>query len=324
MIRRQRKFFSFLFAVLFIFLLVSAQAESAQGEGSRGILYQVQNSDVTVYLLGSIHVGNDEMYPVGEAIEKAMEISDTFVFECDTTSKDATAAAQEMMYYSDGTRLRDVISPELYQKLLDVCKKTGQRIKTYERMRPWAAMTQLSLQATAAEMGVANVKKSTAMGVEAMVSAFAKHKQRNLAYLETTKGQLQAFDSMSLALQEHLLDESLTVILQPEAIQGMDATIRHWPTWWREGNAEAFVQSYQGQYLDPKMPAKNAGLLAEYHDILVTKRNRSMCDTIEGYLQQEGTHTYFVTVGLLHLVLPEDSIVRQLQESGYVVENLSE
>ena len=63
--------------------------------------------------------------------------------------------------------------------------------------------------------------------------------------------------------------------------------------------------------------------MAEYHEILVMKRNRSMSDVIEGYLQQAEAHTYFVTVGLLHLVLPGESIVKQLQDRGYVVENLS-
>ena len=44
---------------------------------------------------------------------------------------------------------------------------------------------------------------------------------------------------------------------------------------------------------------------------------RDECDALDGLLHTGGT--YFVTVGLLHLTLPEDSIVVQLQQKGYTV-----
>ena len=42
-----------------------AQAESM--EGSRGVLYKVSGTKGSLYLLGSIHVGSEGMYPFGES-----------------------------------------------------------------------------------------------------------------------------------------------------------------------------------------------------------------------------------------------------------------
>jgi uncharacterized protein YbaP (TraB family) len=54
----------------------------------------------------------------------------------------------------------------------------------------------------------------------------------------------------------------------------------------------------------------------------VTTRNRSMAETLQGLLESEEPHTYFVTVGLMHLVLPGDSIIAELEKQGYQVEQI--
>lgn len=295
-------------------------------EGSAGILYKVQNKETTVYLLGSIHVGSQEMYPFGETILKAMEASDVFVFECDTTSGEALQVTRRMMYYQNTTRLRDVISEPLYEKLTEVCKKQNRSMHVFEKMRPWAAMTQLSMDVTAAEMGAANASESVKLGVEAAVQRFVAENQKATRYIETIEAQLSMFDRMSMPLQEYLLDDTLNAILHPEAIAGMDKTIRCWPTWWRDGDTSAFADSYQANYISDEnglYDEQTAELLAEYHRILVTERNQTMADTVDGYLRGGEKQTYFATVGLLHLVLPEDSILTHLRERGYSAECLS-
>lgn len=295
-------------------------------EGSAGILYKVQNKETTVYLLGSIHVGSQEMYPFGETIRQAMETSDVFVFECDTTSGDALQVTIQTMYYQDATRIQDVISEPLYQKLTEVCKKQNKSIRIFEKMRPWAAMTQFAMDVTAAEMGVQNASESVQLGVEVAVQRFMEENQKATQYLETIEAQLNTFDRMSMPLQEYLLDDTLNAILYPEAIAGMDKTIRRWPMWWHDGDISAFAESYQANYISDENglhDEQTAELLAEYHRILVTERNQTMADTVDGYLQGDEKQTYFVTVGLLHLVLPEDSILTHLQERGYSVECLS-
>lgn len=49
-------------------------------------------------------------------------------------------------------------------------------------------------------------------------------------------------------------------------------------------------------------------LVAEYHQELVTERNVNMAQELQKLLNGTDEHSYFVTIGLLHLVLPEDSV----------------
>jgi uncharacterized protein len=57
----------------------------------------------------------------------------------------------------------------------------------------------------------------------------------------------------------------------------------------------------------------------EYYKALIEDRNTGMVSKIEGYLNSEETHTYFVVVGALHM-LGDDGIVTQLEKAGYTVE----
>lgn len=58
-----------------------------------------------LYLLGSIHVGSEDMYPMGQHILDAMEAADVLAFECDTASAQAQAAYQELMRCPEGDTL---------------------------------------------------------------------------------------------------------------------------------------------------------------------------------------------------------------------------
>ena len=320
MLRLRKRFV----VILLMFILMCVCGTALSDNGSKGILYRVQNEATTVYLLGSIHVGNESMYPMGETLQKAMESADVFVFECDTESAKAKEAVLEMMYYTDGTQLKDVISAELYEKFQAVCKKLRHRERTFQKMRPWAAMSYFSTYQTGAEMGIEDIDRAYALGVEEIVRAFALQNKKEMDYLETTRGQMGYFDMLSPELQTYLLDETLSAILYPEAVKGMDATIGDWPTWWREGNSKKFAENYRSSKEEANAKPEDGALFQEYNDIMLTRRNRTMTDTIEGYLTNEKAQTYFVTVGLLHIVLEEDSIVEELQKQGYFVECLSE
>lgn len=283
---------------------------------ARGILYRVRYEGATVYLLGSIHIGNQEMYPFGDTLLAAMEASDTFVFECDTTSGDALAATLKAMYYQDGTKLTDVLSAELYEKLEAACALRGYPVSMFVRMKPWAVMSTLSMDATAVQMGMDNLVDAINLGVDVYVREYATENKKEIGYLETVEEQLGVMDGFSMPLQEYLLDSTLSVILEPSTAKGMDASMGQWPSWWKEGNAAAFAQSFRQGEEEETRP----DLTAEYCESLIYQRNVNMADRTEALLLGGEEDTYFVTVGLLHLVLPEHSVVKCLEDKGYTVE----
>lgn len=284
----------------------------------KGILYRIQNGASTAYLLGSIHIGNREMYPFGPTLREAMAQADTFVFECDNDTPSAREIARSLMYDQNGTRLEETVSPECYEKLRQVCQLKGYPLSGFDTLRPWAAMNLLSFDVAAAEMGMENIQTAQALGVETHVKAFAREREKPMAYLETTLEQLGALDGFSPELQRYMLEQTLDVILDPSTAKGIDADMASWPARWREGNAQAFADSYWEGYEGEE----EQELIQEYHQALLTERNALMADRLAA-MMEESPGTYFVTVGLLHVVLPQDSVAKRLEAKGYQVEYLS-
>lgn len=287
-------------------------------EGSLGIMYRVTGGKADMTLLGSIHVGNRDMYPFGEAILSAMAQANTFVYECDTTDADTIAALQARMRLAEGQTLRDTLDDALYQELLEVCEQLHLSSETIDTLKPWAVINTLATYATAAQLGTANISQALSLGVEKQVQAVQKRANKPALYLETAEEQTDVLEGFSDALKRYLLQGECDAILRPQTVNNMDTTIAQWPDWWRAGNAQTFANNYLDTYLEPGHEAE----CLEYHTQLVVNRNARMADRLDELLQSEGS--YFVTVGLLHLTLPEDSIVTLLRNKGYTVEAVSQ
>ena len=99
---------------LALLLVLGAGGCTPQKKGSAGILYRVTGGKSDLYLLGSIHVGSEDMYPMGQYILDAMEAADVLAFECDTASAQAQAAYQELMRCPEGDTLETLVSAVLY------------------------------------------------------------------------------------------------------------------------------------------------------------------------------------------------------------------
>ena len=97
------------------------------------------------------------------------------------------------------------------------------------------------------------------------------------------------------------------------------STLAQWPDWWAEGETEPFIHAYEAEN-DFAEPA----LTEEYRWGLITLRNRRMAEGLRVLLEQDEGEKIFATVGLLHLVLPEESVLRDLEAMGYQVEQVKE
>lgn len=281
----------------------------AQAEEAPGIFYRVEGGKNHLYLLGSIHVGSEDMYPLGTHILEALHQADTLVFECDTERPGALQDMLSLMYYPSGDGLDRHISPECLELLKKTAQKTGYSYEVLHTFKPWAVVSLFSVETTAAELGTADAEQALQLGVEAQIKHIAGEK--TVRYLETAKQQLEIMDGFSTPLQEYMLSTACKTLLDPASAAGMDRTLPFWPEWWKYGETEQFAEAYQkGMAEDPKQQ-----LMQEYHDALVSRRNKMMADEIAKLLEEEGSS--FVTVGLMHLVLPGDSILSELEHKGY-------
>src|SRR3569832_1154859 len=102
---------------------VAAAADAEAPAARRNHIWRVSSPGSTVYLLGSIHFGRPEMYPLSSAIDQAYARADALVVEADVTAidpeqTDAWMAAKAM--YRDGTTLEQHLPPELWRFFLFV------------------------------------------------------------------------------------------------------------------------------------------------------------------------------------------------------------
>lgn len=278
-------------------------------EPAQGICYRISGGKNPMVILGSIHVGSPEMEPYGEHILQSMAQADTFVFECDSGSPETALLAQQMMLDPEN-ELQTKLTPETWTMLEQACRKAGFVPDTLRHYKPWAVTSMLATRAAADEMGARSSRHAASLGVEEIVEKHVNGK--NILYLETALSQFEAMDSFSPALQEALLAQGCDAILHPAE----NTQLANWPVWWHKGQAQNFAQEYlQDQSLQKE-------LLKEYHTTLVSARNSTMTDSLVSMLENDEPHTYFVTVGLMHLVLPDDSILSLLRQQGYTVEQL--
>ena len=301
---------------LVLLLVLGAGGCAPQKEGSVGILYRVTGGKNDLYLLGSIHVGSEDMYPMGQPILDALESADVLGFECDTQSAEAQAAYQELMYCPEGESLQQLVSADTYALVSQAAQKAGYRMDSLDALKPWAVMSMLNTEAVAATLKARGTQASASLGVEEQVKKLGSGKQE--VWLEDTRAELEVLDGLSPVLQESLLCSTCRVILDPDSATGMDAAIDQWPEWWRTGNADAFADAYlEGMAAEPDQE-----LAGEYHAALVTERNARMARRMAEWLEAEEEGDYFVTLGLLHLVLEGDSVPGCLEKMGYTVERI--
>lgn len=288
---------------------------SVRREGSHGILYRISGNGAAAYLLGSIHIGTAEMHPFGDALEEAMAEADVFVFESDTASESSLARLKTRQALPEGESLRGVLGDALYDDAAAALKALGLSAAALDRSRPWAAINTLALYSSAEEMGVKNVRKAVSLGVEAAVQEYANAHGRPFAYLETVDEIADTMESFSDGLTRYLLKDAIDVILKRKPDDGEDG-VSQWPAWWRDGDAEAFRDYYSQAF-----GAADETLYREYHEKLVARRNARMAERLDAMLREGGT--YFVTVGLLHLLPEDDSILTRLHDMGYTVEPIA-
>lgn len=266
----------------------------AEQKASRGFLWEIENEGNTVYLLGSIHIGDSSLYPLAPVIEQAFANSDNITFEIDLSRAAEPEIAQlmmEMSTYTDGTRLPDHISAETYAKLGTFLEEKGMSTDAVDGLKPWFVASSLENMSMAAEGYRAD------LGIEMHFLQQALEREIPVLELETYESQLSVFNDVSVEFQEKMIVDAILSY----GNSGLDELIEMWI----EGSDEDLLAMIS------EMEENE-----EYYKAMLTNRNIPMTEIIEGYLQGEEKGTYFVVIGAGHMLGP-DGVVTLLQEKGY-------
>ena len=288
----------------------------ANDAGSKGLLWKAVNGENTLYLLGTIHLDRDNVYPLHKSLRDAIDAAQTVAFELDFNDQEGLAQFQALQTYSDGTTLADHISPELYQRVQAQAQLLGLGPNDLDAYKPWALATTFSTLSMTDETTGAND-----MAIDLYVNARAVNAGKTIGAVETYAFQGGIFDGLSPEYQEIYLESAVALLemaqggavdpeleqaaqMQEEMMSGMFAA-------WKARDPEAFGAVYD------KASIINSD--DELNSKLFTERDPGMIAAAASYLEREGENTFFLAVGAGHMVDP-GGIVSGLRELGYTVE----
>ena len=130
--------------LLTVILLVAACRASAAEH--KLFAWRVAGDPGTVYLLGSIHVGKPDLYPLPQPIEQAFADSAELVEEIDMSGANLALLQQQVLQrglYTGGDKIENHLSPTTRAALAAYLQRTGQAPTALSAMRPWLADMQI-------------------------------------------------------------------------------------------------------------------------------------------------------------------------------------
>jgi uncharacterized protein len=279
----------------------TAAPPQTQPKQRRFLMWKAVSPTTSLYLVGSIHVGDKSMYPLPQEVESAFAAAKVLTVEINVKNvnqMEMLGLVQKNGMYSGGDSLSKHISPETSAALDDYCSKHNLPRAGLEQFRPWfVAVTIAALAWKAAG-------EDPDLGIDMHFLNESKPPQR-IDELETAESQLNLFVNASEEEQQALLDSSLK---QGDKMKEM-------------------IQRIQAAYISGD-PAALEKIMHEQADTgsksltkkLLDDRNVAMAARLDQYLKTK--EQAFVVVGAAHIV-GDKGIARLLRDKGYKVEQVT-
>jgi len=272
-------------------------------------LWEVENEDTKMYLLGSIHLMPEDTYPLDEKIESCFQEADVLAVEADPSQIDQTAVQTLIMskgMYPQGETLRANIDSVLYKKVTDVFTAYGLPMQQVDTFKPWFASFNIAV------LEIQKTKLNPEFGIDNHFIKKAKSSEMEIIELESGFGQLELLTSFPEKAQEQYLEYSLS---NYENIQELFDTML---AAWKTGDAELMNKATKQKMLDfcKTMPG-----LEGYYNKMFPERDNKIVEKLDKILKSKEKKTYFVVVGAGHLI-GDDGLLQLLKDKGYKTKQL--
>ena len=270
--------------------------------------YVATRGAITIYLLGTVHVGDPADYPPNQPFRQpilaALNASPTLALEL--SPDDLLVSQDDVSKYGVCARacLPQLLPDPLWQKLAARLRGNPDALAEIRRMRPWLA----SLLVETYDSLSAGLQ--TEYGTEAQLqNVFLRLKGRRIVGLETLAEQMRAFTNLTLAQQREMLAQDLA----QTSAQNVD-DVKALLHLWRVGDADAIAawESARSEKL-----ARDKRVAESVDNRIVYERNRRFATRM---LQIAAPNKpLFVAIGALHLGGPK-GVLALLRQRGFTVD----
>jgi uncharacterized protein len=291
--------------IIFTFLALTVfniWAEDISYEyGEKSFLWEASaKNGNSVFILGSIHYGTKELYPLPYAVQSSFRQSEVLVVESDILNLNTSKMQQLMVKYvvfPEEQTLSNNISRGTFEILKKRLNAFGFTMESMSNYKPWF------IGLTMAAKEVIDRGFSEEFGIDRHFLRLADDLGKQIKELEGMEFQFKLLSEFDAELQEEFL--KMTLKNQSYNLNGaFNAWIKADPQ-----KMEQFLIDEMSKTLK----------LQSLYDELFYERNIRMCFKIDEYVLSEKKH--FVVVGAGHLV-GERGILKILRKKGYKVKQL--
>jgi uncharacterized protein YbaP (TraB family) len=269
----------------------------AQAKDAHPAIWTVHGAHGTVYLVSSLHLLPREIDWHSTEIETAMTSADSFVFEVPTGASERDEETR-FIYHRGLLPAGETLSAKLddtgrrdYARALSMA---GIDAVNLDQKQPWLAEVVLTVQA------MYRHNYSADHTPEGDAHAFAAHRGADIRYLDTTRQQMEFLaganpDGSIGQFSAVLADFPNQPVREAQFVEA-----------WASGDTTASAALVAAGLRD--LPDEQRRLL---------ERNHDWAEQIGGMLDER--HTFFVAVGIAHLVGPQ-GVPALLRARGFVVD----
>ncbi|MFS1933753.1 TraB/GumN family protein [Vibrio splendidus] len=279
---------TFWYVTLFVLAFSTKQA------AAEPLYWQAKKDDLTLTILGSVHVGDESMYPLPSAITDALKNSDGLVVETDIRKTDG------VVYPTTKVTTSDVLNEEQKQMLVDITKSLDMPTQQLLNAPPWATSLSIQMQQ------LKNLGYGSAGGVDATLAYKATIQDVPVISLEPLQFQIDLMTKQKDDGKEWLISSL-------EEFDQTDRVVHCLIESWKAGDLaklEAFAELSE---MSPKL-----------EKAFLTDRNidwANKLSVIDWKLDPKGN--YLIVVGALHLV-GKGNLLELLEDKGFNVTQQSQ
>lgn len=307
-------------------------------EEAKPLFYKVTGANgKTLWLLGTIHAGDNRTAYLPKEIYDAFDSADAVAFEIDMKEferlmeedEKLNERAHKFYYYTDRkTTLSNKIDPELNTKVEEILAYLGlggygdYASERAEKMKPATMSSYITSIYDAHALALYSSK-----GVDERLIERAYDAEQKVYSIEAIDRQFDVLDGLSEEFIEFMLKLDVYSSRIPDIVEQIELYDA-----WCAGDYDKLVEALNADEYEEvdvsELTEEELALYNEYlgfvdefearDNMLTTERDALMLDTIKGYLESE--ETVFVAVGLAHLLDSETGLVKTLAEAGYTVE----
>tara|TARA_Y100001956_G_C4115930_1_gene184893 strand:+ start:617 stop:1483 length:867 start_codon:yes stop_codon:yes gene_type:complete len=274
---------------LWVWLLVFSSNLSAEP-----LFWSAKKGNLEYLLIGSVHVGDDSMFPLPKSISQYLNASQALIVEADMRNPHG------LTYPPLDVTSKDVLNAQQQQDLIGIANLLQLNQSDLLNSPPWAAALAIQMQQ------IQYLGYRPEDGVDMRLLNSATTKNIPVIGLESLQFQVDLLTSQQKGGAE----------LLTSAIEQFDHN---------ENAMHCLIESWKkGDITKLNQFAKLTEMSPEFEQAFLTKRNNDWVNKLSNpkWLPNK-KGKYLVVVGTLHLI-GDQSVIHKLSEKGFRVKQLSE